>query len=852
MVDSARSSMRMVGIPEQGFNLWAARFIGAGHKIGRVEQMQTRTQVDRSGSKTAVVPRELCQVLTLGTITELDMLMDHTPHYLLAIKEISASYGIVIADTSRGLFRFAYLPEDDQRSALVTLLHSAKPKEVLLERGHISKVALTCIDKEISGVRKTFVTPKTEFPEIADAIKHFETEKYFSTEPVIESLQPFWDNELVMSAFGAMALYLRDSKQDRELLSMKNFGKYDPSMGGRALTLDGITLANLEVLESASGKGSKGTLLEYLDHCVWPVGKRKLHQWLCSPLRLVADIVKRQESVAELVENPEKRTELREFLRKLPDLERCLSRLGVAGREREVAWVDPVAYNKKIVALFIETLTAFKTVNEFITKFEGTVESSLLGSLTAFKEAGGLFPSYSEALANFENSFDSKKATLTGEVEPQRGAHEKYDAAVAEQAKIQLKLDEYLAGVKKHYKNAKGIKYVSLGKEHYMIEIPAAASGSAYPGFEMKSQTKTVKKYIARDISSLVSDMQLAKERVEAIKRTVLKDILLQFSEHINTWKEVINCLSDVDCLCSLAITSSVPGMCRPVVKEKDANTHNGSPYLVAKKVVHPLVRPAVGSNVDTTVANDIVLGGPNPAVSLITGPNMGGKSTVMRSACIVIIFTQLGCFVPASSVEMTPADRIFTRIGASDRILSGMSTFMVEMRETATILKHATHDSFVVLDELGRGTATVDGYSIAYAVLMDIAKRICCRTMFSTHYHFLCHDVLAMGSNLISLNKMAYEIDPATRSVTFLYKFISGATTESYGVDVAKKANIPSHILAVAQQRADAFRESNDFQGGVDVVPAVVKQCVEALRSGKQNLLDDARRKASSLLSMY
>eukprot|EP00659_Diplonema_papillatum_P018012 gene18012-27737_t len=836
MVDSARSSMRMVGLPEQGFSMWAARFIGAGHKVGRVEQMQTRTQLDREGSKTAVVPRELCQVLTLGTLTELDMFMDHTPHYIVSMKEASSSYGIVVADTSRGIFRFAYLPEDEHRSELVTLLHSTKPKEILLERGHVSKVAAACIDKELGGsVRKTSLTSKTEFPTAADAKKHFAAVDFFPTSPLLPSLAPFWDNELVMSAFGALALYLSDSKQDRELLSLQNFGKYDPSAGGTALTLDGTALANLEVLENAF-KGKSGTLLSYLSNCTSPMGRRLLHQWVCSPLRRVDDIVLRQDAVAELVDDPHKRGLLQKILSKIPDLERYLNRLGMAGREREVAWVDPLAYNKKIVKIFTDTLTALGEVQARLEDYQGSFSSALLEKLVNFAPAAGApppaaaaagtFPHMQGILDAFEKKFDLKQAVACGEVAPYPGANPAYDEATKDEEIVAKELEGELRKCVQYYKD-RNVKFAHLGKEHYMVEVPAGAlKGKAlYPGFEEKTVNKTGTRYVHTGIRSLVSRAAEAKDQRDAVKRSVLKSVLIDFSKEAAVWERVIHTLAALDCLCALAVTSSQVGMCRPVVRERRAGE---KPLLRIKNMVHPLVRPAVGSKADNVVPNDVTLGGGEaPLVALITGPNMGGKSTVMRSACVAIIFAQLGCYVPAESVELTPVDRVFTRIGAMDRILSGLSTFMVEMKETAAILKNATEDSFVVLDELGRGTATVDGYSIACSVLIDIAQR--------SVFHFP-----------IGLYRMAYEIDAVTRTVTFLYKFIEGASNESYGVDVAKKANLPTSILDRAQVKAREYQSNNSYQGDnvVQNVSRLVRAAIESkdpvARRGVKRKLDD------------
>ena len=692
MVDTARSSMRMVGLPEQTFGMWASRFIGAGYKVGRVEQMQTRTQLDRiakGGKAPPIVPRELCQILTLATLTELDMITDHEAKYIVAVKEDEGAYGIVVADTSRGEFRFAHFREDEQRVDFVTMLHTAKPKELILERNKVSKVTLACIDKELGGnVRKSFLTSGSEFIDMTKAREHLEASEFFPINPPPEGLAAYWDNSLVMSAFGAMCTYLNTAKLDTELLSMKNFGTYDPYRGGNALVLDGTTLANLEILESASGRGSQGTLLQHVSHCVSPMGRRMLHEWICAPLLDAAAIRTRQDAVAELVEQQGKQRELRDFLRRLPDLERNLSRLGVAGREREVAWVDPSAYNKKIVNIFVATLQAFRTIYTFIEACaDDPFASQLLKDLTLFKDKGGSIADYGTELTHFQNSFDFSEAQATGSVVPNKGQNKKYDETQETLRCIEGDLDELLLDVKKHYgTQGSKVKFVDFGKDKRLVQVPtsAVADHKACKGLEVKSSNQTVTRFVFTEAKALIEQHDAASDELEGIKRGVLKHILCRFSDEAGLWKSITRKLSYADCLCSLAQASSLPGMCRPVIKER---LHGEKPFLKALKVVHPLVRPAVCAHSDNIIANDILLGGDEPPVALITGPNMGGKSTVMRSACVVIIFSQLGCFVPAESVEMTPVDRIFTRIGAMDRILSGLSTFMVEMREVCSAL---------------------------------------------------------------------------------------------------------------------------------------------------------------------
>jgi len=295
----------------------------------------------------------------------------------------------------------------------------------------------------------------------------------------------------------------------------------------------------------------------------------------------------------------------------------------------------------------------------------------------------------------------------------------------------------------------------------------------------------------------LVTRLQEARETKNAIMKGLKGRLYTKFDENYKDWLKAVKIIAELDCLCSLSKSSSAIGSpsCRPEFVEEEQSV------LELEGLRHPCVIPGIASDF---IPNDTVLGGESPNLILLTGPNMGGKSTLLRQTCVAVIMAQLGCYVPAEKCRLTPFDRIFTRIGANDNILAGQSTFMVELSETSKILAEATERSMVILDELGRGTSTFDGYAIAYSVLHELSTRIGCLGLFSTHYGTLTSE-FERDPN-VALKHMACQVDQVNREVTFLYKLVEGVCEKSYGMNVAHMAGVPRSIVERAESMANAF----------------------------------------------
>lgn len=370
---------------------------------------------------------------------------------------------------------------------------------------------------------------------------------------------------------------------------------------------------------------------------------------------------------------------------------------------------------------------------------------------------------------------------------------------------MKRQLDVELREVRQYFHDKK-ISYVHKNKETYQLEISVSSlRGVDVPrSYQLMSQTKSVKRFWTPEIKELVGELEVAKENRENVLKDVTRVVFEQFCKYHVKWSKAVKCLAQLDCLGSLALTSKYQDgqTCRPEFVEINEGTPS---VLEIRGAVHPAIALGAGKSF---IPNDTVLGTEENKARfvIVSGPNMGGKSTLLRQTCACVIMAQLGCYVPAESVRLSPIDRIFTRVGANDRIMQGQSTFLVELEETANILRHATSRSLVILDELGRGTSTFDGTAIAFSVIRFLSQQVDCLTLFSTHYHMLMEEYA--NDPLISMYHMACRVDPTNEQtdVTFLYKFIQGTCPKSYGMNVAHLAGLPEAVVQRAVQMSDIF----------------------------------------------
>ncbi|KAG8000032.1 DNA mismatch repair protein Msh6 [Nibea albiflora] len=562
------------------------------------------------------------------------------------------------------------------------------------------------------------------------------------------------------------------------------------------MVLDGVTLANLEIFQSGSG-GTEGTLLERLDTCSTPFGKRLLKQWLCAPLCNPTSINDRLNAVEDLMGAQAQATEVSDLLKKLPDLERLLSKIHSIGTplkgqdhpDSRAVLYEEVTYSKRKIADFLSALEGFKTMQEIISVLAPVLDesrSTLLHQIVTLKsEKDGLFPDLSAELKRWETAFDHQKARTTGVISPKAGFDPEYDQALAGVKNCERELQEYLDRQKKRL-GCKNMSYWGTGRNRYQMEVPDSVSERSIPEeYEVKSTKKGWKRYVTKESERLFSELQGFEEKRDAAVKDCMRRLFYNFDKNYKDWKTGVECMAvlgnyipfvvdNADVLLALSRYSQGGDgpMTRPevVLPEGDDQV---APFLDLTGSRHPCVTKTFFG--DDFIPNDIHIGCP--------GSSEDNEEKSDASCCgLVIILAQLGCYVPAESLRFTPVDRVFTRLGASDRIMAG------------------------------RGTATYDGTAIASAVVKELAEKICCRTLFSTHYHSLVEDYA--NNHAVRLGHMACMVeneceDPSQETITFLYKFITGACPKSYGFNAARLASLPEEVIQSGHRKAREFEKS-------------------------------------------
>ncbi|NXK68258.1 MSH6 protein, partial [Sylvietta virens] len=865
------------GFPEIAFGRFSDVLVQKGYKVARVEQTETPEMMEarcRSVSHSArfdrVVRREICRIITKGTqtysIMDCDPSENHSK-FLLCLKEKCDSagtrvYGVCFVDTSVGKFQVGQFPDDRHCSRFRTLVAHYPPVQVLFEKGSLSVDTQKILKGSLVSCIQEGLTSGSQFWNASKTLKVLLEEGYFkekqnsengcSLPSVIKSLTsesdslgltPGENSELALSALGGCVFYLKKCLIDQELLSQANFEEYVPvdiataktmsssslfARTGQRMVLDGVTLMNLEVLQNGTNGTTEGTLLERIDSCCTPFGKRLLKQWLCAPLCNPKSINDRLDAVEDLLAVPDKMSEVREYLKKLPDLERLLSKIHSIGSplksqnhpDSRAIFYEELKYSKKKIADFLSALEGFKVMQEiveFMEEIASDFKSRVLKQLVTRKDKNpdGRFPDLSVELTRWDTAFDHNHARKTGVITPKAGFDADYDGALDDIRAIQEDLRKYLEKQRKLL-GFKSVQYWGTGKNRYQLEIPESAVSRNLPEeYELRSSRKGYKRYWTKAIEKMLAAMVSAEERRDAALKDCMRRLFYNFDKNSKDWQTAVECIAVLDVLMSLAHYSQGGDgpLCRPVIL---LSMDNAAPFLELRNSRHPCITKTFFG--DDFIPNDIVIGikdeGSSSEAScvLVTGPNMGGKSTLMRQAGLLVVMAQLGCYVPAEACRLTPIDRVFTRLGASDRIMAGESTFFVELSETSSILQHATEHSLVLVDELGRGTATFDGTAIASAVVKELAERIRCRTLFSTHYHSLVEDYSHSGA--VRLGHMACMVeneseDPSQETITFLYKFIEGACPKSYGFNAARLADIPEEVIQKGHRKAKEFEKT-------------------------------------------
>ncbi|CAO3601033.1 unnamed protein product [Absidia cylindrospora] len=804
-----RVNMRMVGVPESSFHYWAAQFIARGHKVARVDQMENaigKSMRDRQSTDTKadkVIRRELTSVLTAGTLVDSGLLTDDMGTYCMSIKEFCPDehtdpmYGICFVDTATAEFNLVTFQDDKNRTNFETLIMQIKPRELVTEKGRLSastnRILKNCLNNPIWNM----LIPGSEFWDERVTSDEIQIAGYFtdqkgddvdmeSNDTWPSALQTASKTPILMSAVGGLIWYLRSLKLDKELLSVKNIQPYDPLQNATSLVLDGQTLMNLEIFENTLDGSTEGTVFKLLANSITPFGKRLFKRWLCHPLRQLQDIHDRQDAVEDLIQMPGIRDQVASVFATLPDLERQISR---------------VHAKRCTVPEFLTTLDGFKKAKALIDDLAplcSSFHSTLLTSLvTQFPPLDDQLVYFAEAFVVTEVDIDYKKMTV---IIPKQGVDQAWDDINDDIEALKTQFADHLKEMKREVKCSQ-LEYKDMGKEIYQVEVPKNVK--VPKNWFCTSSTSKVTRYWPPVLQALIPKYKEQLEIKNAYTKEFTNVVYGKFDAHYKMWMTAVQQLAHLDALLGLSEGSTKIGepACRPEFTDQETSV------LEFEELRHPCV--IAGPTTTDFIPNDVKLGDKDePNITVLTGPNMGGKSTLLRQTCVAIIMAQLGGYVPAKACRMTACDRIYTRIGANDNIMAGQSTFMVELAETSKILHEATPRSMVILDELGRGTSTFDGYAIAYSVLHYLATHVGCLTMFSTHYHTLCREF--ERNPCIKNMHMGYMMDEDEHRVIFMYKLTNGICEKSFGMNVANMAGIPKPIIDKATTIADTFEQTH------------------------------------------
>lgn len=747
----------MAGIPYHAVENYLARLIEKGYHVAICEQVGEQPQ-------RGLFPREVVQVITPGTVVAPGLLKADQNNYLCSFYIEDHHCGLAYVDISTGEFATTEIEGADLPSLLRDEILRLKPSEILFPDSNDPPAAVAA-----------HFTPWPAW--------HFELRQCretLQTHLQVASLDGFGlrESPCAIRASGAIIQYLKET-QPGALKLLNTLSTYHTD---EFMSLDAATLRNLELTETIRHGNVKGSLLSVLDHTVTAMGKRLIRQWVSKPLLDLETINTRQESVNFLVENGYLRAELRSTLKSLGDLERLTNRVSSGN-----------ALPRDLIAIraSLENLPAIlETFHE--------KPACLLEVLTNIQ------PCQEELLLLQQSISDDPPATLqnVGIIRP--GFSDELDQLITSTQHAR----DWISNLEAIERERTGIKTLKVGYNKvfgYFIEVTHSNTVLIPDNYIRKQTLVNAERYITPEMKEYETLVLNAEERIHEVEIRAFRQICSQLASQATKLLKTARNIAHLDALTSLAESAAIHGYIRPeVCADTVLEIYDGR---------HPVVERSISG--ERFVPNDTIFES-GEVVRIITGPNMSGKSTFLRQTALIVLMAQMGSFVPASSARIGKVDRIFTRIGAQDEIHAGQSTFMVEMIEAANILNHATHQSLLILDEIGRGTSTYDGVSIAWAVVEYIHNhpKLRARTLFATHYH----ELTQLAQLLPGVRNFNVAVSEADEKVVFLHKIIPGGADRSYGIHVAQLAGLPRPVIQRALEILKQLESSSGKAAQLDI----------------------------------
>ena len=756
----------MCGIPHHAAEIYVSRLINKGYKVAICEQLE-----DPKTTK-GIVKRGVIRVVTPGTLVESNMLEERKNNYIMSIYKTGIYFGISICDISTGEFYSAEIKDNNNFPILLDEIARYTPSELV-----INSMMANCLD-EMNKIKERFENVYiTKF-----------NDKFFSEElnninlrfNVVDNnerkIENLAEKKLALSSINALVQYIEDTQKTSldhiNKITIYNLSKY--------MALDINARRNLEITEKMRDKSKKGTLLWVLDKTSTSMGGRLLRRWLNDPLVDVDEINRRLNAVKELKDDIILRGEVIENLKKVYDIERLAGKMAYGNANaRDMVTLKNSLFKLPEVKQILKNCKSdllkglYKKLDELQDIYQLIEKSIVEDPPMTIKDGGIIKLGYDEEIDKLKTAQTEGKTWL-----------------------VQLEAEE---------KEKTGIKNLKIGFNKvfgYFIEVTKSYLDQVPDRFIRKQTLTNAERYITEDLKNLENQILGAEEKVINLEYNAFVEIREEISKNVTRLQTTSEVISSLDVLTSFAQVAEDFNYCMPVV--------DSSGTIDIKNGRHPVIEKILGEGV--FVENDTFLDKGDNRLSIITGPNMAGKSTYMRQVALITLMAQCGSFVPAESANIGVVDKIFTRVGASDDLSMGQSTFMVEMMEVATILKEATPNSLVILDEIGRGTSTYDGLSIAWAVAEYIADKQKCgaKTLFATHYH----ELTELENKIEGIKNYSIAVKEKGEDIIFLRKIVRGGTDESYGIHVARLAGVPKVVTQKANEILRSLEKKNILTG--------------------------------------
>lgn len=741
----------MCGVPHHSCEAYIARLIAKGYKVAICEQME-----DPSKAK-GLVTRDVVRIVSPGTVIEGSILEEDRNNYICSVYLSGTSAGLCFIDISTGEAFVVDASGENTEERIINELEKFSPREAVLNKSAAGSLSISAFlrDKLNSHIE----TLGDEFFE--ESFAKSAVTSHFNAERISEL--GFSEDGACLNAAGALLSYLKETQKN----DLSHINSIDFLRSEQFMILDTTARKNLEIFETLRNKEKKGSLLWVFNHTKTSSGGRLLRQWLEKPLIDVNKINKRLAAVSELKGAPIIRDGISEKLKCVRDMERLLGRI-----------VYGVANARDLIAIS-QTVSVLPEIKDKLSGFGADVLKTAFNQLDTLTDIKELI----DKAINETPPFSVREGDII---------REGYSSEVDSLRDIMKNGKGYIASIEAAERERTGIKNLKIGYNRifgYYIEVSKSNIPQAPAHYIRKQTLANCERYITEELKEKETLILGAQEKLAGIEYELFKNICDLISAESKRIRRTARIISLLDVLLCFADVAEKNRYCEPKVTQNDG--------IIIKNGRHPVVEKTL---VDSLfVPNDTVLDCGDNRMVIITGPNMAGKSTYMRQIALIVLMAQIGSFVPAESAEIGVVDRIFTRIGASDDLASGQSTFMVEMSEVADIIKHATPKSLLILDEIGRGTSTFDGMSIARAVVEYAAdkSKIGAKTLFATHYHELTdleHDIEGVKNYNIAVKKRGFDI-------TFLRKIVRGCADDSYGIEVGKLAGLPEPVIRRAKE---------------------------------------------------